>query len=69
VAGIHRSDCLPGAGWLEALMRKADCLRSEHAVFAGAIEMRASGPEPNIHEVYDLVKGIPRPGTSLAAMR
>ncbi|MGJ7461885.1 hypothetical protein ACR80S_12360 [Halomonas sp. MA07-2] len=51
-------ECLPAAGWLEALTRKADRLRGEDAVLAGAIEMRASGPEPSIYEMYDLVKGI-----------
>lgn len=54
------ADCLPEAGWLEALMHKGDNLMGEDAVLAGAIEMRASGPEPSIYEVYDLVKGIPQ---------
>lgn len=54
------ADCLPVAGWLDALMRKSESLAGPNTVLAGAIEMRASGPEPNIYEMYDLVKGIPQ---------
>jgi glycosyltransferase involved in cell wall biosynthesis len=54
------ADCLPGAGWLEALMRKATSLAGSNSVLAGAVHIRASGPQPNIYEMYDLVKGIPQ---------
>lgn len=54
------ADCLPEAGWLTSLMDRADGLKGENIVLAGAIEMRASGPEPSIYEMYDLVKGIPQ---------
>ncbi|WP_191224784.1 glycosyltransferase [Billgrantia desiderata] len=54
------ADCLPEAGWLEALMQRAVNLTGPNTVLAGAVRMRASGSNPSIFEMYDLVKGIPQ---------
>lgn len=54
------ADCLPGAEWLAALMKKAEALGCQDAVLAGAVKMRQRDQQPSIYEMYDLVKGIPQ---------
>lgn len=54
------ADCLPQAEWLETLQGRIGTLNDNAALLAGAVHMRASGPKPNIYEIYDLVKGIPQ---------
>lgn len=54
------ADCLPMAGWLEALQSRIEALAEPSALLAGAVHMRPSTSQPCIYEMYDLVKGIPQ---------
>ena len=53
------ADCLPEAGWLEALTVAMEPA-APRTILVGAVDVRPLSDPPNAYEIYDMVKGIPQ---------
>jgi glycosyltransferase involved in cell wall biosynthesis len=54
------ADCLPKPDWLSNFQRIVQSLTYQSQILAGRVEVTSISSNPNIWEIYDIVKGIPQ---------